>query len=160
MEQWPPNLNYKLDRGSFSLEEREPARTDFDDGPQLVRVRFNNPPLIYNGTITLTNDEFTVFRGFYFNTLRQGSRWFQFPIWEGLGYNSRKARFAEKYQIKDEGWDQYTLTVKLEVRDYFYYDAFATYLISLYGAAFAEEMADVLQVIVNETYPTIMADYI
>jgi hypothetical protein len=159
MEQWPPNLNYLLDRGSFSLEEREPSRTDFDDGPQLVRVRFNNPPLLYNGTLTLTNDEFLVFRSFYFNSLNQGSRWFNFPVWEGLSYNPKKARFAEKYQVKDEGWNQYTVTIKLDVRDYFYYDAFATYLISLYGTNFAISLSDQLQVIVNETYPAIMVDY-
>jgi hypothetical protein len=160
MDQWPTNLNYTLDRGSFSIEEKEPARTDFDDGPQLVRVRFNNPLLTYSGTLTMTNDEFMVFRSFYFGTLNQGSRWFELPVWEGNSYTVRKARFAEKYSVKDEGWNQYTVTIKLDVRNYFYYNTFSTYFISIYGADFAIELADKLQIIVNQTYPTIMADYL
>lgn len=160
MDTWPTNLNYMLDRGTFSIEEAEVARTDFDDGPQLVRVRFNNPPLTYTGTITMTNDEFVVFRSFYFSVLKQGSRWFQFPIWEGYSYNTRKARFAEKYSVKDEGWNQYSVTIKLEVRNFYYYSDFETYLLGLYGLDFViSEMADPLQIIINEDYPAVTVNY-
>ena len=99
-ETWPPSLNYILDRGSFSIDPHSDlARTEFDDGPQLVRVRFSNPTTVYNGTITLTNSEFMLFRGFYMNALNQGSKWFTIPVWEGNSYTSLKARFAKKYEI-------------------------------------------------------------
>lgn len=158
---WPVRLNYVLDRGSFSIDPHSDlARSDYEDGPQLVRVRFSNPTTIYNGTITLTNEEFIILRGFYTNFLNQGSKWFEIPIWEGQNYSLHKARFMEPYQIKDTGWDQYTLTIKLEVRKYFTYNDFATYLIGLYGIDFViNHMADPLQKIVNIDYPHVMMNY-
>jgi hypothetical protein len=159
-EIWPPALNYVLDRGSFSIDPHSDiARTEFDDGPQLVRVRFSNPTTVYNGTITLTNNEFILFRGFYMNTLNQGSKWFEMPVWDGASYASHKARFSKKYEIRDEAWDQYTLSVSLEVREYPSLDGFALYLIGLYGIDFVlNEMADPLQKIVNIDYPEVMAN--
>jgi len=159
-EIWPEALNYVLDRGSFSIEEQDVARSDFDDGPALVRTRFTNTTTMYNGTITLTDSEFNLFRGFYKNALASGSRWFSIPLWEGTDYSVHKVRFKEPYQIRDEGWNQYTLGIKLEVRDYATYSIFASYLIGLYGVDFViNEMADPLQIIINIDYPQVMMNY-
>lgn len=156
-EIWPPILNYVLDRGSFSIEPQTSViRSEFDDGPKMARMRFTNPTTNYNGTLTFTNEEFMVFRGFFMNVLSQGTRWFTIPIWQGNTYAIHKARFTKTYEIKDEGWDQYTVTISLEVRNYFTYNTFASYIIGLYGTDFAvNEFADPLQIIVNVTYPNI-----
>lgn len=160
-EKWPDSLNFILDRGSYSIEPHSDiARTEFDDGPKLARVRFSNPTTIYNGTITLTNNEYIAFRSFYMVILNQGSKWFEIPIWDGLSYTTHTAKFSEMFTVKDEGFDQYTLTIKLEVRNYSTFDYFATYIIGLYGIDLVvNDIADPLQKIVNIDYPNVMENY-
>lgn len=153
---WPANLNFILDRGSFSLDPNDQtAKSDFDDGPPLVRMRFTNPTYLYTGTITVTNSEFMVLNSFYRNELSQGMRWFVIPIWVGNSYLPHKARFKEKYTISDTGWDQYTVGFTLEIRDYFTYGTLALYFMDIYGDL-TEEFCDMLDWAINVKYPDIL----
>ena len=159
---WPSTLNYKLDSNSLKLDLKDSvARSEFDDGPMLARMRFTNPNYIYSGNLTLTNAEYGVFLGFYKNVLSQGTRWFTIPAWGGLDYTTVKARFSETPTISDAGWDQYSIGISLEVKSYPVLSDFATYLLSLYSEDFIiNGLSDPLQKIVNIDYPKAMNAYI
>ena len=153
---WPTNVNYILDRNSFGLDPNDQvARSDFDDGPQLVRMRFTHPTYIYSGSITMTNSEFMTFTSFYKNVLAQGTRWFNVPVWVGNSYVINKVRFKDKYTVTDAGFDQYTVGVQWEVREYFTYSITAVYFSDIYGIDATVYVADKLQKIVNIDYPHI-----
>lgn len=161
LETWPNSIDYLINENTFSIVPNDSVtRTEFDDGPVMVRMRFSNPTTVYNGVLTLTNNEFTVFRGFYQSTLNQGTAWFTMPIWIGTEYAVQKCRFKKLYDVTDQGFDQNNVTISLEVRDYFTYDAFASYVLGFFGIDVAvNEVADPLQIIVNIDYPEVMYFY-
>lgn len=150
---WPSNLNYILDRSSFAIDPNDQiARSDFDDGPPMVRMRYTNPTYLYQGAITMTNEEFMVFHSFYRNVIAQGTKWFLMSVWIGTSYVVHKCRFKEKFTVSDAGWNQYTVNINLEVRDYFTYSTAAIYFVDRYGTEASLYLGDHLDISLNLKY--------
>lgn len=161
---WPAALSHLADRGSWSFKPKlDAARTDFDAGPARVRRRFTRSQAMADFTVTMSYLETEQFKAFVDYTLRGGTRWFVMPLFQGGAYVDTVVRFTkadEPYQVAEVGYDTNRVSMALETQTSSVALSEGTsWLIDQWGLEFTNEYADLLQVIVNEQYPAIWADW-
>ena len=77
---WPVSLpNVFLRRGFNLAPEENTVRFPVDSGAPLGRPRFTSSEVIYRGIVTMTPEQWKVFRSFYRSDLSGGREAFEFP---------------------------------------------------------------------------------
>lgn len=161
MIEWPQELNYYAEMGSYNLNPTEPPlRTEFDNGPARVRRRFTKTVPKVNFTVKMTNMEFEVLKSFYFLTLNNGVEWFLIPVFMGDVYVAQFARFVEPYKMSDDGFQKCSVTFSLECRAFTTWDEATAWLVGQFGYEVTDLfLCDKMQQIVNVDLPRITEDY-
>ena len=155
---WPAEINNLPDRGSWSFKPKPAAiRTDFDYGPARTRRRFTRTTVDLDFTVTLSYAEFELFKMFVDYTLAGATKWFNMSVFQGGLYDNMAVRFKdqqEPYTAVEAGFDQVRVQLGLETRgNAIQASEGAIWLIGFWGETDTIEIADRLQVAVNETYP-------
>ena len=77
---WPSTLPNELSRQRYSeypMNNIIRSKTTYGTGSR--RPRYTSTPILYSGTILLSDTEYVIFRNFYFNVLKAGFENFVFP---------------------------------------------------------------------------------
>ena len=99
---WPQALPNELSRVGYAESPTDNVsrfKTTYGSGSR--RPRYTSTPILYTGTILLTPIQYAVFRSFYFDTLKAGSKDFIFP--NLLLSQSAFVRFTSKPNRRREG---------------------------------------------------------
>ena len=108
MPQWPAGLPVRPPDGSWAIDIQDPAiRTQPDIGPPMVRARYSIEWERWQGTLTLTKDEYEQMREFWKTDCEYGSTEFTAFHWED---------FASEHEV--DGWraDEADLAASVQAR--------------------------------------------
>jgi hypothetical protein len=153
---WLSFLNYLVERDNYTIDPHDDnARTDFDQGPSRVRRRFTKSRTMIALTWPMNANEMSVFETFYKVDLNNGTAWFNIPIYISDSYVTREARFVGKYNSKNFGAFDWSVSATLEIRDMPAFDSGTWYLIKLMLGMVPVEtvLTDPLEHWVNVEYP-------
>ena len=152
---WPVQLNYLVERGSFQMVQTDPAlRSEFDYGPARMRQRFTRSPARQQLTIVLTSEEFEVFKSFWQYNLQSGVNWFNFPIFTGDVYAAHAVRIVEPPATSYLGFRHLSVSFKLEVKRLSIWSKGAADVIGEYGAGAILNLANPVDFTVNTHWET------
>lgn len=156
---WPTGLNHMPEQSGWTFKPVvQSARTDFDAGPARIRQRFTRSQSEQEVTVVMDHFEFETFKAFVDLELRGASRWFMMPLFQGSIYGQYEARFKDPqtpYQATYRGFDSVNVSFTLETRTSTRVFDGEVYMLEIWGPEFSAEFSDLLQVLVNETYPAI-----
>lgn len=117
---FPAFLPLKVLRDSWSMVPDSPLRrTEMDDGAIAVERRFARVRTVVSVGWDFDGAGFELFRHWWLHDLDAGARWFQAPVFEGLGETTRSARFASNppWQATSPVNGVLTVTFQLELLD-------------------------------------------
>lgn len=161
MIKWPERLKYLADRGSYTLTPGPPTlRSDFESGPARMRRRFTTSVPEISFSVTMTSEDFEIFKSFYHWTLAQGTNWFAVKLWAGQIYSEHTARFIEHYAAADFAFGWTRVSFSLEARELSIINEGTSWILGEYGADYTcGELHDPLQTIVNIDWPSVTENY-
>jgi hypothetical protein len=156
LEVWPEQLNYLAQRGTFAHKPGDPnVRSDYDSGPSRVRQRFTSAPNIYQFQVLLNSLEKLALDGFLQNVIHAGADWFSMPVVVAGDYLTATVRILKDgVNWSDAGYDKWTLSLNIEIRDLPTLTAVEAYLVGTYGNP---SVFDPIQIAINITYPHAVA---
>lgn len=157
---WPSAINYYVERNNYSIDPHDDnARTDFDKGPARVRQRFTTSRALVTLRWQFTAAEMAFFEAFYKYGLREGTRWFNMPMYTADNYVMREVRFVNKYTPANDGSAfDWVISAVVELRELPTYSFTAYFLVMFFGTQDAAEgFTDRLAYLINVEYPHITA---
>ena len=159
--EWPSSINHLAERGSFRMTPGEPPlRSEFDYGPARMRRRFTSDVTTFSFSVILTEEEHARVEGFWRDNLRAGTAWFNMPVYLGRnGYEVRRVRFTQPYQVNDAGFRHVKVSANLETRGAAVIDGGTVWFVNEFGEDAIGDLNDPLGEAVNETYPATMENY-
>ena len=99
---WPPGLPQKLQSEDYSRTMRDAvARFESEIGLEESRQRFSRPVYEIQGSQIITNSQVDILEDFYEDTLRNGTRQFEWTIpgTDKVAY----FKFRRPYELSSEG---------------------------------------------------------
>lgn len=159
---WPLDLPLKLRYGleqEFGNEVGK-AITQFDAGNKLRRLRFTSVPVYLSTNLVFKDTEYERFISFYMDTLKQGTKTFIAPVIVGTTLAYHRCAF-DNTSIKGNSSDfnRHEVSVVFEIRDAVIIDEATYWFIGTFGFEIGEEICDVLQHVVNVSYPEVVERY-
>ena len=81
---------------SFSIQPEDRRLTSETESGNIIRHQFDTDILVADCTLILNGTQARWFAAFERDVLRQGSAWFEFPIWEDGGVEWEMCRFKTR----------------------------------------------------------------
>ena len=135
-------------------------RSEFEAGPARVRQRFTSVVPTFAFSITMTVNEFEIFKSFYNFTLGNGSAWFFVNLWSGQMYSEHQARFVEHWKMQDFSYNHVRVTFSLEARNLHVLSDASSRLLSNFTYEFiCDELKNPLEFSVNNSWPATTRSY-
>ena len=95
MYEWPEWMPAPQ-QDSFSIQPEDRRLTSETEAGSIVRYQFDTDVLVADCTLILSPAQARWFASFERDVLRQGSIWFDFPIWEDGGVEWEACRFKTR----------------------------------------------------------------
>ncbi len=115
---WPARLPAAPLREGYSGDPHQAAtRTEMEQGTARKRHLTAAPPAQISLKWRMSAEQFEIFKSFYHFDLREGTGWFNVPLWFGSGMVTVEAQFSERYQAAARGAASVTVTTALTVRE-------------------------------------------
>lgn len=155
-----PEVNFLPERGSWGLalsDGRGRSVTDLDNGGIRIRRRFTRVTSPTSFSVRMTSDELAVFKFFYAEVIKDGTLWFQMPIYDGQGYGVNLVRFdpGSSPTVTELGFNDHEVSLSLTVRELTQISQEAYDYFSKLGATLGARLSGVVYEFVNVVYPKI-----
>jgi hypothetical protein len=151
--QWPKWMGYPLVEGYGAEIVDTRVKTEMEIG-STFRIEFDTDQLTANCSMFLQNLQADWFESFEKSLLKQGSKWFQLPLWVGGKLLPHTVRFKERPKLVEKNYQYttYSFTLDIARREDMMPDNFVSFLFELDPYEFIRG-SDMLQICVNEMFP-------
>ena len=149
---WPDWMPKPLQQG-FTINPVERRKISDMEAGSLIRVEYDNDEMECQCSVVLDQNQAAFFESFEAQVLRQGSRWFEFPLWVSGEIQYQMVRFKARPKISQiRGYHTfYQMTLQVEKRQLM--DEGVTAILSLFGPDAFYDFENRLHVIEHEEMP-------
>lgn len=156
-----PEINYFCTRDSWTLvltDNASKSSTEMDNGQTLTRLRNTKTISPITLAIEFTGQELAIFIYFFKKILKDGSLWFQMPVFTGQSYTICMVRFStgdSSPQAKEVGYDTYEVSLPLSIYELPLVSSDVYDYFSMLGSVYSETFGDEVTKFTNDVYPDI-----